>query len=332
MSKPIIFITVDTEHSIGGAFGDPKLKPVGNEKHVFGKIGTKYYGIPLIMDIAEACDLTLTFFVEVLSTCYFGEAESRSVCEYILGRGHDIQLHIHPNYLNFLTADPMKQSYSDLMGNYEFHEQIDFIKMGMDILDRNGTPRPIAFRAGCFGANAQTLRALIENGILIDSSYNQAYLGKSCLFDDRKMNDLNCLDGIWEFPITNFVECSKVRSKRYMPLDINGVSDREIIYVLNWAKQNGVQYITLIMHSFSFVKPYDVQYQKMNPRYYVIERFRKICNYLKKHSDTYEVKTFGVFDKGKLKQLQGKSDNDFPQVPPSLSILRGFQQLRDVFI
>lgn len=101
MPKVTVFITVDTEHSIGGAFSDPKLKPVGNEKRIFGKIGDKTYGIPLIMDIADADKIPTTFFVEVLNKHHFGEAETREVCKYILDRGHDVQLHLHPNYLTF---------------------------------------------------------------------------------------------------------------------------------------------------------------------------------------------------------------------------------------
>ena len=50
MKTPIvnIFITVDTENSIGGSFNDTKLKPVGNEKTIFAKREDKYFGIPLI--------------------------------------------------------------------------------------------------------------------------------------------------------------------------------------------------------------------------------------------------------------------------------------------
>jgi len=34
-----VFITVDTEHSVGGAIEDPAKEPVGNEKRIFGKRG-----------------------------------------------------------------------------------------------------------------------------------------------------------------------------------------------------------------------------------------------------------------------------------------------------
>ena len=198
MPRINVFITVDTEHSIGGAFKDRNLKPVGNEKRIWGKIGDKYFGIPLMVDIAETFDIHLTFFVEVLNKHYFGEDETKKVCEYVLKRGHDVQLHLHPNYLNFKLNNPQEKAYSDLIGTYSPEKQIELIKEGMEILIQNGVPRPIAFRAGCFGANEETLQALKAVGVLIDSSYNKAYIGDTCLLDTRQINDLTYLDGIWE--------------------------------------------------------------------------------------------------------------------------------------
>ena len=134
MPRINVFITVDTEHSIGGAFRDRNLKPVGNEKRIWGKIGDKSFGIPLMMDIAETYDIRLTFFVEVMNKYYFGEDETKKVCEYILNRGHDVQLHLHPNYLNFTLNNPQEKTYSDLIGTYSSEKQIELIKEGIEIL------------------------------------------------------------------------------------------------------------------------------------------------------------------------------------------------------
>lgn len=329
MSKVNVFITVDTEHSIGGAFQNPNLKPVGNEKRVFGRIGDTAYGIPLIIDIADSCRLPVTFFVEVFNKYYFGENESRNVCEYILRRNHDIQLHIHPNYLNFTLLDTHQIQFSDLIGDYSLSKQIESLEEARESLIRFGVPRPIAFRAGCFGANLKTLEALRETGFLIDSSYNTAYLGNPCLLPNTKINDLTTLRGIWEFPITNFVEFTGLRSKRYMPLDINGVSFEEIKWVLRQAKLHGPKNITVILHSFSFIKPYDVQYRKVRPRRHVIRRFEKLCRFLCENSDDFKVRTFGSLDENQLSQIERQSIHTFPIVLSPLSLKRGLQQLWD---
>ena len=329
MPRINVFITVDTEHSIGGAFGDRNLKPVGNEKRIWGKIVDKSFGIPLMMDIAEPCNIRLTFFVEVMNKFHFGKDETKQVCEYIMSRGHDIQLHLHPNYLNFRLNNPQEKAYSDLIGTYSLEKQIDLIKEGIEILVQTGVSRPIAFRAGCFGANEETLRALKAVGVFIDSSYNKAYVGDTCLLDNRGINDLACLNETWEFPITNFIESTKVRRNRFKPLDINGVSFQEMRSVLNQAKEKGPYNITIIMHSFSFLKPYDVQYNNVRPREDVIQRFKKLCEYLEKNVRFFEVRTFSSLDKEKLTKMSQQSSHFFPQVPPMLSVMRGFQQLKD---
>ncbi len=332
MARINVFITVDAEHSIGGAFGDRRLKPVGNERRIWGKIGDKSFGIPLMMDIAETYDVRLTFFVEVMNKYHFGETETKRECEYILNRGHDVQLHLHPNYLNFTLDNPQEKTYSDLIGTYSSEKQIELIKEGIETLIQNGVPRPIAFRAGCFGANEETLRALKAAGFLIDSSYNKAYVGGTCLLDNKEINDLTYLNEIWEFPITSFVESTKLRAKRFKPLDINGVGFQEMKSVLNQAKEKGPRNITIILHSFSFVKPYDVQYDKVRPRWNVIRRFRKLCEYVSENSDLFEVKTFGSLNQEQLTQWSQTSIHFYPKVPAILSLIRGFQQLKDDLI
>jgi len=328
MPRINVFITIDTEHSIGGAFGDKNLRPVGNDKRVWGKIEDKFFGIPLIMDIAEAFDLRLTFFVEVLNKYFFGEDETKKVCEYIMNRGHVIQLHLHPNYLNFTLNNPLEKRYSDFIGTYPLEKQIELIREGIEILIRNGVPRPIAFRAGCFGANEETLRALKTIGVLIDSSYNMAYVGDTCLLDHHKINDLTYLNEIWEFPVTNFVESIKIRPKRFKPLDINGVSFQEMKSVLNRAKQSGPYNITIILHSFSFIQPYDLQYKVIKPRSHVIRRFQRLCYFLKQNSEVFEVKTFGSLNKGQLDQMSSHSTHNFFQAPAKFTLLRYLQELK----
>ena len=332
MPRINVFITVDTEHSIGGAFGDRNLKPVGNQKRIWGKVGDKSFGIPLMMDIAETYNIRLTFFVEVLNKYYFGEEETKKVCEYILNRGHDVQLHLHPNYLNFNSPNPCQQNYSDFIGIYSLAEQIELISEGIKVLIQNGVSKPIAFRAGCFGANQDTLKALKENGFLIDCSYNRAYIGETCFLKDNGINDLTYLNEIWEFPVTNFVESTKVRPKRFKPLDINGVSFQEMRSVLNQAKESGPRNITIIMHSFSFLKPYDVQYNKIRPRWNVIRRFRNLCQYVSENSDYFGVKTLGSLYQEKLTEWSQKSIHFFPKVPAIFSLMRGIQQLKDILI
>lgn len=330
MTAVNVFLTVDTEHSIGGAFADNTLKPVGNEKRIFGRLGDREYGIPLIMDIADRHGLRIVFFVEVLNHYFFGTEETRQVVEFILNRGHEVQLHLHPNYLNFTLNRPQELKYSDLCGDYSLTKQIELLAEGKQLLQQYGVPEVKAFRAGCFGANEQTLQALKENGFLIDSSYNRAYLGGPCLLPDWGLNDLTERCAVYEFPVTNFIENTGLRSLRSMPLDINGVSFEEMRCVLEAARGGGgPRNITIILHSFSFVKAYDVQYQKVKPRRHVISRFEKLCRFLAENSTNFTVRTYDGLNRNDLMQMAKERCNAFPEAPTALSLARFGGQLLD---
>jgi hypothetical protein len=99
--------------------------------------------------------------------------------------------------------------------------------------------------------------------------------------------------------------------------------------VLNQAKESGPRNITIIMHSFSFLKPYDVQYNKVRPRGNVIQRFQRLCQFLEENVRFFEVRTFSSLDKEELTKICQQSSHIFPRVPSLLSVMRGFQQFRD---
>lgn len=298
MKKINVFITVDTETSIGGAFRSKNLHPVGNRKRIFCKLGKKWYGIPLIMEIADRYGLPVTFFLEALHARYFGLSALQVAADFILSRNHDVQLHIHPNYLNFEQGSLKagKKQFGDLIGNYTFSEQVEIIEEGMDLLAAAGIAEPVAFRAGCFGASQETAAALKKCGLLIDSSYNACYLDQSCLFPDLQINDAAAVDGIYEFPITVFFAGKGNEVHSLKPLDVNGSSFYEIKRVLLDAAAAGPYNITIILHSFSFLMPFDLQYRRLKPRYQVISWFEKLCDFLAGHEELFNVTTFKQFD------------------------------------
>lgn len=331
MNSVNIFITVDTEHSIGGAFKNPRLRPVGNDRRILGSIDGKDFGIPLIMDIADIFNFKITFFLEVLNKYYFGSNESRTICDYILNRGHDVQLHLHPNYLNFTIDNPIRKDYSDVIGHYDPVKQQRLLEEGRDALISYGAPEVCAFRAGCFGANEYTLDAARRAGLLFDSSYNAAYRPYPCLIPDNDINDFSFIRGIGEFPVTNFIENVPFR-KKYKPLDINGVSSEEIIFVLNSALEKKQSCVVIILHSFSFLKPKDIQYKKVKPRISAIRRFERVCQYLYDNSDKFHVRTFPSLQRVELNQFNDSSKHIFAVMPAVISLARYYEQIKDLLI
>lgn len=99
--KPGVFVTFDAECSIGGARGNPKLRPVGPDRAMMGRYEGKELGIPLITDILSQHHLSATFFLEIFGDELGYPGETERVCHYLMDRKQDIQLHIHPGYKEY---------------------------------------------------------------------------------------------------------------------------------------------------------------------------------------------------------------------------------------
>jgi len=176
-----------------------------------------------------------------------------------------------------------------------------------------GTPglrcqsRPRAYRAGCYAADETTLAALRENGILIDSSYNLSALDKTCGFRQRPLNAPCIVEGISEFPVTNFLS----GPGRYKPAEISAVSVAEILSTLRAMRDAGCRDAVLVFHSFSFIKNRGTRYEAARPDRIVMNRFRTLCSELAQMRDEFEVAVLGEVPVERARAQQ-------PQVVPSI--------------
>ena len=303
-----VYFTVDTETSLGGAWRNA-LGPLPVSRTMLGENGSGFYGVPLIMDILEQHGFRATFFVEVFCSYLRGESEVRGVFDSIQKRGHDVQLHLHPVqrfYRDFVQGQGRREQ--DLMFQFSPEEQSDLIAEGAALFRKLSGASPRAFRAGCYGASETTLRALRENGIVIDSSYNLAYLDRTCGFRQRALNVPRVMEGIHEFPVTNF---RSVHTGAYKTLEISAVSVREILETIRQARESGGRDVVLVFHSFSFLKNRDVRFEKVRPDRIVIQRFRKLCQELAHRRDQVEVCVLGEVDLARV-------DAGQPNVIPAL--------------
>ncbi len=318
-----VFLTVDTEASVGGAFADRSLKPVGNERRIFGRVSGGEWGIGPMMAIADSHGLKLTFFVEALASLHFGAAELEEVCGAILSRGHDVQLHLHPCFLNFGLDDPARRLFSDNIGTYPQARQAELLTQGLELLVKAGTPRPVAFRAGNHGIGSASLAALAQAGILLDSSYNAAVSPRLRIMPDLRVNDAARMpEGVVELPVTCFREATGLRPPKLKPLDINGVTFGEMACALERGRDMGLRNAVILMHSFSFIRTYDPQYGKVRIRHDVIARFEKLCRFLAGNAADFRTLTFGDLGKEDLSACLGPDPRAVPSMPARLSIGR----------
>ncbi|WP_326523487.1 polysaccharide deacetylase family protein [Sphingomonas sp.] len=168
MATPV-FLTIDTElmwrhHAAGLASADivaRSLEPAG--------VGVGYQ-----LAMLKRYGLKATFFVDPMPALVHGRDHVARVVEAILAAGQEVQLHLHPNWTAASAEDRTAHARFEMI-EYSAHEQRGLLEQARDLLTACGAPPPVAFRAGSYAANDDTLAALTALGFTYDSSHNGAH-------------------------------------------------------------------------------------------------------------------------------------------------------------
>ncbi|GMM93373.1 hypothetical protein [Qipengyuania sp. MTN3-11] len=168
-----VFITIDTEYSYGLA---ARRRPVSREENFARSISCETaegaVGIGYQMDLFERHGLKGVFFVDPMPALVYGTEAIADVVGPIVDRGHDVQLHLHAEWLALAgPANPLGNRTGRNIRDFTFDEQCTLIDHARSVLMAAGAPRPVAFRAGNYGANDDTLRALAELGFTHETSH-----------------------------------------------------------------------------------------------------------------------------------------------------------------
>jgi len=253
-------ITIDTEtYAVGG-----KLRDFG--PNLYGEYGGQEFGVPKIMEICDRYGAKATFFVDVYMHRHYGKEKTKELCERIRQQGHDVQLHTHTSWL--------PGSHSGFLYDFPLEQQIAIIREGKDLIAEWVGRPPIAFRAGSYSANLDTLRALSENGFLIDSSYfaKRPTCQLSRQLGHQYANRQFRIDGILEIPVTTYRLFGKGSHEKLSKLDFNACSLQELLDVTPKLLAGGVRYIVLFLHSFSFIR-WKRDFSGIVPNYRALDLF-----------------------------------------------------------
>ena len=236
--------TIDTESLYYQRGGKDRLVYLGENRHTNRKI----------MDIVDGFNGKATFYVSVSEWKFHGENKLAELCNLIKQRGNDVQLHTHPYW-----------AYRDrkrLMCEYTLKEQIKIIEYEKNLIHRWIGEYPISHRAGSYGADMNTLKALRENGIFNDSSF--FYSHKWCKLDDAifTKNAITEFNGITEVPITVFKKRTAYKSfdKTFLrrqsieKFDIDSCTLEELKLAYDGLFADGVKIVILFLHSHSLLK------------------------------------------------------------------------------
>ncbi len=229
-----VLFTVDVESTSKGS----------PERDIWGRLPgePEEHGIGRMMDIFGRHGVKSTFFVNVYEAAVHGEEVMVTVCRSIHQRGHDIELHTHP--------DPIFDVYAMKDANTQKQEEI--LRAGVEFIKRATGQIVIAHRAGGYLANYDTLVACRQVGIMSEYSHNRGYHGEGFAAPPLTTNKAVVYDGVLCIPVTNYVQAGLSNWKSIRFLDIEASSPQEIKEVVRQLQSHGVRTVVIMMHSFSF--------------------------------------------------------------------------------
>ena len=291
--EPGVFITFDVECSMGGAWQNPALKPIPPRLGMMGEYGQKKLGVPLICDILDRYNLKATFFLEPFNEDLGYPDETEPVAQFLVNKGQDIQLHVHPNHISYglYKAGKPYQRTDQIAGLSHMHQK-EIIVSGADLLESWTGKRPIAFRAGNMGASEETLSVLPDAGLWIDSSYTFPYVNGQCLFRDKELyNGAKWYGDVLELALSAYRQPAIPGLHPAKPVDLMGSSFEECRDAVQMICDAGADAV-VILHSFSLFKVRDNQYRGGKLNRVVARRFERFCKWLDDNRTAYPPRTF----------------------------------------
>lgn len=204
-------------------------------------------GLPFILDMCRHYGATATFFVETLGATRWGPTGIQRICADLNAAGQDIQLHIHP----VVAQVDWVRDRCDVLWMHDRPLQERLIELGHRILsDCAGRPAE-AFRAGDFAANADTLTAMDNLGILIGSNRD---LDTKCSTRSRLnevfpiRNDVSRLGRIIDVPTSALRSPLKFLDGPYRHMQVSALGAAETIDALLRMERAGYACATILTH------------------------------------------------------------------------------------
>ena len=296
-----VFITVDTEVWPKSNDWRDTCLAADMDRDIYAVTSEGEYGIRYQLDVFTRFDLKAVFFVEALSAEVVGRSRLAEIVHLIQSHGQEVQLHVHPEWLQWMAEPLVPHKRSQYLKQFTKDEQSLMLAAAIDHLRACGVTSVRAFRAGNYGANLDTLRALRENGVLFDTSYNYPYLSTQCGIDLREpLLQPRSIEGVMEYPITFYEDWPR----HHRHLQITACSIQEMEHVLLQANRERWQSVVLVSHSFELVKNRKTPGKPLLPDHTCVNRFERLCRFLSERRDLFRTATFN--------EMSVSSNGDLP--------------------
>ena len=126
-------ISFDTELS-AGLYQRGADARANFESSILGRCRDGDFGIYFQMDMLERYGLTGVFFIDPMPALIYGPAVIDAIVEPIVARGHEVQVHIHTEWLAFARFNPVGRLTGRNIGDFPLTAQKKLIALARDIL------------------------------------------------------------------------------------------------------------------------------------------------------------------------------------------------------
>jgi peptidoglycan/xylan/chitin deacetylase (PgdA/CDA1 family) len=284
-----IFFTIDTEVY-------PLLRDWRNDalhgdmqRDIYGETNSGPVGLRFQLETFNKYGLKAVFFIESLFASAIGIEPLRDIVRKVQEAGHEVQLHLHPEWLAWTDQPCLEPRGRETINLYSREEQSQLVAQGLQNLRSAGVVRVTAFRAGDYAANRDTLQALRVNGLTYDTSLNCCYdASLPDLTAERRATQPLRVDGIWEVPVTYWR--TPPLGCRHAQLVSSSVA--ELTAALWHAKREHWASMVIVSHSFELLRKRRKRPADPRADAVVVRRFVRLCQFLDKHRNMFETTGF----------------------------------------
>jgi len=269
-----VYITIDTEYSSGLATGSGPADRAENYARSIACLTPEGpAGITHKLRLFAEHGQRAVFFVDPMPALQWGVAAIEDVVAPILEAGQDVQLHCHTEWLAIAGAGSPLHAVGTgrNIGDFRFEEQCAILSYARDTLVAAGAAPPVAFRAGNYGANDDTLRALAEIGLGYDTSHCPALPGASRISLGPEDREPVIHQGVIEVPVGSIAALGG--GQRHA--QITALSLGEMTAAIRHARDEDRGSFTLVTHSFELINRRRLAVNRILRR-----RFNALCRQL----------------------------------------------------
>ena len=285
-----IFPTIDVEGVHGrNPFAQMALGDIGLHEN---------WGTLRLAELFQEHNVTATFFVDVYESSLYGGAIVQKLCQDIHECGQEVGLHTHPSWRDdprdFKWLRKLKAANSffpqekDFLFKCSLEEQVEILRWGAEFIHSSTGHYPVSHRAGGYGANINTLKALKEVGVPMDSSM---FTHSNCKLN-LSLKNVSDVDGVFEIPITGFERNQQlhaginfgIRRHNFFRTGLDDCSIDDLMWYVDQARSGGDSVMNLFMHSYSLLN-FDESFTWFKPNFNNLKILQRFLSYVNRMPD-----------------------------------------------